>query len=634
MNETKKTFAFVAVAAVVVLIAWWTRYTPPVTTTADMRGKPLFPGFTDALAAKSLEIFEYDPTSVKIKNFKVAQINNRWSIPSHENYPADAKDHLAQAATSLIGLTILDVASESPTQEEVALYGVVEPDEKIIKTSVRGIGKRVIFRDQDDKVLADLIIGNKVPDKEELRYVRIKGQDPIYVVKLSTDKFSSEFGDWIEKDLLKLNPWDIKDVQLHDYSFDSLTQTLAPRSQVILGYDDLGSPRWKLVQNLVFDGDQGTWKPQSLAEDEELDTSKLDSMRTALDDLKIVDVRRKPEGISASLSADGTLAANRETAASLAQAGFYLVSARDFYKIFPMIGKKELKPNDVEVISSEGEIRVGMKDGVRYLLRFGQVVAGGSSGQEGEGGAGVNRYLFVMAEFDPDLIPKPELQPLPEVPSEGQSPAATTGTSQSQSAATEEAQSGTSVTQGSAPPEQSSGSEEAKSQTSEEKPAEQQKKPEDIKAERERIEKENKRKQDEYEEKLKKGQERVKELNARFAEWYYIISDDVYRKIHLGIGDIVKKKEKKEEETKTSDSSTPSPTEESKKAEATSSGDTSQAAKESPQETKPVESTPSPEAPAGASPPAPPSEETAPATGAAEQQPQGGDSSPEPMPMQ
>ncbi|HOA53197.1 MAG TPA: hypothetical protein PKI05_13165, partial [Thermogutta sp.] len=173
-----------------------------------------------------------------------------------------------------------------------------------------------------------------------------------------------------------------------------------------------------------------------------------------------------------------------------------------------MIGKKELKPNDVEVISSEGEIRVGMKDGVRYLLRFGQVVAGGSSGQEGEGGAGVNRYLFVMAEFDPDLIPKPELQPLPEVPSEGQSPAATTGTSQSQSAATEEAQSGTSVTQGSAPPEQSSGSEEAKSQTSEEKPAEQQKKPEDIKAERERIEKENKRKQDEYEEKLKKGQER------------------------------------------------------------------------------------------------------------------------------
>jgi hypothetical protein len=559
MNETKKTVVFVAVAAVIVLIAWWAHYTPPATTTGDMRGKPLFPAFTDALAATSLEILEYDPNSVKIKNFKVAQVNNRWSIPSHENYPADAKDHLAQAATSLIGLTVLDVASESPSQEEVILYGVVEPDQNTIKSSTRGIGKRVIFRDADDKVLADLIIGNKVPEKEELRYVRIKGQDPIYVVKLSDDKFSSEFGDWIEKDLLKLNPWDIKDVQIHDYSYDSVMGTLAPRSQIVLNYDDLGNPRWKLAQNLVFDGDQGTWKPRSLAEDEELDTSKLDSMRTALDDLKIVDVRRKPEGISASLSADGTLAANPETAASLAEAGFYLASAKQFYSIFPMIGKKELKPTDVEVVSSEGEIRVGMKDGVRYLLRFGQVVAGGSSNQQGDSsGAGVNRYLFVMAEFDPGLIPKPELEPLPELPPDSHPPAATSSASEGQSAAVEESQSASTVTQDPAPADQPPAAGETPAKTGEAKKDEEAKKPEDIEAERERIEKENKRKQDEYEEKLKKGQERVKELNARFAEWYYIISDEVYRKIHLGFDDIVKKKEteKKDEGESTGTSST------------------------------------------------------------------------------
>jgi len=633
MNETKKTFTFVAVATVVVLIAWWTRYTPPVTTTGDMRGKSLFPTFTDALAATSLEIFEYDPTTVKIKNFKVAQINNRWSIPSHENYPADAKEHLAQAATSLIGLTVLDVASESPSQEEVALYGVVEPEENTIKSSTRGIGKRVIFRDRDDKVLADLIIGNKVPDKEELRYVRIKGQDPVYVVKLSDDKFSGEFGDWIEKDLLKLNPWDIKDVQIHDYSFDSVTGTLAPRSQMVLAYDDLGNPRWKLIQNLVFDGDQGTWKPQSLAENEELDTSKLDSMRTALDDLKIVDVRRKPEGISASLSADGTLAANRETANSLAQAGFYLASAKQFYSIFPMIGKRELKPNDVEVVSSEGEVRVGMKDGVRYLLRFGQVVAGGSSAKEGEGGAGVNRYLFVMAEFDPELIPKPELQPLPEVPQDNQSPA-TTSTSEKQSTVIEEGQSATTVTQSPAPAEQPSNSGQAAPAASGEKKEDAQpKKPEDIKAERERIEKENKRKQDEYEEKLKKGQERVKELNARFADWYYIISDDVYRKIHLGVSDIVKKKETQEE--KKTDSSTPAPSEQEKKpAEPAASTPMPQGTEQSPQAAKPEETPPAPTPPPAESQSPAPAEP--PATGATQPSgpPTGDAGSPQPMPQQ
>ena len=34
------------------------------------------------------------------------------------------------------------------------------------------------------------------------------------------------------------------------------------------------------------------------------------------------------------------------------------------------------------------------------------------------------------------------------------------------------------------------------------------------------------------------------ELNARFADWYYVISDEVFRKIHLNRDDLIKKKEK------------------------------------------------------------------------------------------
>ena len=66
----------------------------------------------------------------------------------------------------------------------------------------------------------------------------------------------------------------------------------------------------------------------------------------------------------------------------------------------------------------------------------------------------------------------------------------------------------------------------------------------DLDKERERIEKENKRKQEEYDEKVAKGKERVKELNGRFADWYYVISDKVYRQIHLNRDDVVKKKDK------------------------------------------------------------------------------------------
>ena len=44
------------------------------------------------------------------------------------------------------------------------------------------------------------------------------------------------------------------------------------------------------------------------------------------------------------------------------------------------------------------------------------------------------------------------------------------------------------------------------------------------------------------------AEKKVRELNARFADWYYVISDDVYRKIHLSRDQIIKKKEAKEGE--------------------------------------------------------------------------------------
>ena len=60
---------------------------------------------------------------------------------------------------------------------------------------------------------------------------------------------------------------------------------------------------------------------------------------------------------------------------------------------------------------------------------------------------------------------------------------------------------------------------------------------------RTKIEAENKQKQQDYDKKLEAGRTRVKELNDRFADWYYVISDDVYQKIRLNRDNIVKAKE-------------------------------------------------------------------------------------------
>ena len=42
---------------------------------------------------------------------------------------------------------------------------------------------------------------------------------------------------------------------------------------------------------------------------------------------------------------------------------------------------------------------------------------------------------------------------------------------------------------------------------------------------------------------MTKGREKVEELNNRFADWYYVISNDIYKKIHLDRSDIMKKPE-------------------------------------------------------------------------------------------
>ena len=42
------------------------------------------------------------------------------------------------------------------------------------------------------------------------------------MVAVKTDKLSTKFGDWIEKDLLKLNTLDIKQMEIRDYSVDPL----------------------------------------------------------------------------------------------------------------------------------------------------------------------------------------------------------------------------------------------------------------------------------------------------------------------------------------------------------------------------------------------------------------------------
>ena len=65
----------------------------------------------------------------------------------------------------------------------------------------------------------------------------------------------------------------------------------------------------------------------SLAEDEELNAESLNALKTALDDLKIVDVVRKPAGLSNDLKAGEDFLKNSEALLDLRSKGFAAASS-------------------------------------------------------------------------------------------------------------------------------------------------------------------------------------------------------------------------------------------------------------------------------------------------------------------
>jgi hypothetical protein len=490
-----------------------------------------------------LEIVSYDDELSTLHPFKVLQSGGVWVLPAHQNYPADAKEQLAAAATALVDLKMLDIVSKSPGDHET--YGVIEPNPEKIKPGMTGVGQLVEIRDGSGNKLARLIIGKE--DKRRvgadaggrtLRFVRKAGQDPVYRVEVDTSKFTTSFDDWIEKDLLKLSPWDVRRLGLEDYALVAVESNgrvgvqLDRKYRVDLAYDDKDA-KWSLVKLEAF-SKEGEPKEEKLADGEELASGKLNDLRNALGDLKIVDVARKPSGLSAELKAEESFTNDREAVTSMQQRGF-------------------LPVKNGEIFSTDGETIVGMKDGVEYVLRFGAPTTIASDSKAGESKAGdadgkgadpekdaagetSGRYLLVMARFNERLLEKPMLEPLPDGPADeakkeedGKKDGGKEGEKKDGEAA-----------EGKKPDA-----------------AESLKKADEAEAaaqvaleNRRRVERENRRKQDDYDDKVKAAQKRVRDLNGRFADWYYVVSDKEYAKIHLGRNSMVQKIEAKEVEAK------------------------------------------------------------------------------------
>jgi hypothetical protein len=120
---------------------------------------------------------------------------------------------------------------------------------------------------------------------------------------------------------------------------------------------------------------------ESLAAGEEMNKETVDEMTSALDELKIVDVRRKPEPVS-KLFRGESQSLGRQEVVDLRQRGFYIAQGRMY--------------------ANEGELLVHCDDGVLYQIWFGEIVSDADDGKE----AGKeSRYLLIRTDFDGELFP-------------------------------------------------------------------------------------------------------------------------------------------------------------------------------------------------------------------------------------
>jgi len=375
MDENKRTIIFVAVAVGLALVAWVVTPGKIRPEAFDDQGEPFFPEFNDPNIATSLEVIEYNKSSGEAVPFRVVTRNNLWSIPSHYDYPADGKDRLAKTAAGMISIRRDDFRTRNAT--EYAICGVIDPLDQTF-AGLTGKGRRVSVRGPNEKLLADLIIGNDVPGRPGFRFVRVPNEKGVYAAKVDME-ISTQFVDWIETDLLLVDMKKIDLVVIDDYSVNERTLSIDKVDEI----------------ELTLKGNN--WIANGMKSNSVVDSVTMQNLLKAIDELSIVGVRPKPSGLSEQL-------AGTETSMSMSQSDVHSLQRKGFF--FSTAG---------QMLSNEGELHASTSDGVTYILRFGEVVygsglsitAGSNSDVEEASGKGENRYLFVTTQANTERFIEP-----------------------------------------------------------------------------------------------------------------------------------------------------------------------------------------------------------------------------------
>ena len=377
MNELRTTLALGGAAVVLAVVALVSAPGRAVPDAFFDIGEPFFPEFTDPEAAATLEVVEFDEDTAAAIPFQVTNQDGLWTIPSHNDYPADGRERLANIAADIISVVKEDFRSDNVADHEA--LGVIDPTD-LTSPGLVGRGTRVTVRDANGEGLADLIVGNAVEGRQGLRFVRVPEQKRVYAARFEAD-ISTAFEDWIEQNLLEVERDEVVHIVLNEYEVDEQTR------------------RATLPREFTLDKvEDNVWNGSEVPEGQEVNFVEVNRLVGAIIGMEIAGVRPKPAGMSGNLR-DAAMAGR------ISQA-----DVRD------LINKGFYPTQEGGLLSNEGELLVRTTEGVLYTLRFGEIVygrgeaiaVGDDTSDDAESGPGENRYVFITAEFDETALPEPD----------------------------------------------------------------------------------------------------------------------------------------------------------------------------------------------------------------------------------
>ena len=466
MTDSLKTAVFFLAALVVLIPAVYLSLPERETfQSSQMINQVLFPELTNVMDVGALAI-QATEKSGTTRNLEVKKIGGQWILSSFSGYPANAQNRMVDVVSALSGLEVLRVVGEDETTR--AQCGVLTSEEAP-SAEPSELGTRITIRSPQDKMLLDLILGHEVEEGSGKYYVRRAGQNPVYVVNMDPSRLSANFIDWIETDLLKIQPSDIAslfalDCRLDFHANADGSPAFDHRGQFMLAQKYMEDPDWVLVSNQKVFGNG--MRDVGMPAGQVLNLPGLRRVSKSLADTRICGVQRKPAALRETFLHPESLSVSDDLNQLLQERGFC---------VLPMdLGQGPINA----LFSTDGQLHVYSAGGVVYRLFF-----GGSAGQEAIadladiGDRKFYRYLLLTAELYPQGIEQPNLQELPPKPEDEADAAA--------------------------------------------------------KAQYAAVLEMNQQEQKIYEEKLAQAREKVEKMNALFADWFYIIPEDVYQQIHV-----------------------------------------------------------------------------------------------------